>query len=153
LIQPNRLNIGGVVYEKGKRVEVDMETAFGFAGNPRFKVHGLDSRAAFEFKELANRPHGAVLYDAINDAIDRLDPDDDASFERNGKPSVAAISNVLGYPVTAAERDAATVAPKVTLEAAEPAPAKAEGGSRIVRPSNLKIKQPAPQAAEPSGPL
>ena len=56
LIQPNRLNVGGKLYMKGRPVPVDMETAFLLANNPRFKVTGLTSREVVEFQEMQSRP-------------------------------------------------------------------------------------------------
>lgn len=107
LVSLNRMNVGGKVFENGKRTEVDFETAFALAGNPRFRVYGLDTREALEHRELNNRPRGADLVSAILVAVDRLDVDDDSSFDRVGKPSVTALAGVLGYPVTMEERDLA----------------------------------------------
>ena len=114
LIGPNRMNIKGHVFIKGEPEDVDMEMAFALRDNPRFKVTGLDTRAAVEFQEMERRPAGAGLFAAILEAQDRLDIDDDASFDRLGQPAVPALSALLGYPVSREERDAALkAAPKV----------------------------------------
>lgn len=44
---------------------------------------------------------------AIKGAIAQLDPDNPEHFTKGGKPQVEAIEAVLGYGVSAAERDAA----------------------------------------------
>ena len=157
LIGPNRMNIKGHVFIKGEPEDVDMEMAFALRDNPRFKVTGLDTRAAVEFQEMERRPAGAGLFAAILEAQDRLDIDDDASFDRQGKPSVAALSHVLGYPITKEERDAALkAAPKVvhgedgkvsTVSPAEIAAhaAQREGG----KPITIKRQgAPAPAVVE-----
>ena len=107
LIQPARLNIDGVIYKRGERVPVEFDVAYQLAADPRFKVHGLDTRAAVEHREKQGRPLGDDLMQAIREAADELDPDDDASFDRLGKPAIAAIGNALGYPITKEERDRA----------------------------------------------
>ena len=114
LIGPNRMNIGGHVFVKGEPEEVDMGVAFQLRENPRFKVTGLDTRAAVDFAEGEQRPSGAALHAAIIEAVDGLDIDDDASFDRLGQPAVPALSALLGYPISKDERDAALkAAPKV----------------------------------------
>ena len=115
LIGPNRMNIDGKVYLKNKPVPIDMETAFSLANNPRFKVSGLTSREVVEFQEMQRRPREPDLLRAINEAADMLDVDDEDNFDRSGRPSVAALSKALGYPITKEERDAA-------LNAVEKAP-------------------------------
>ncbi|WP_020594120.1 hypothetical protein [Kiloniella laminariae] len=50
------------------------------------------------------KPSGQALMDAISKAV--LDLDQDEDFTADGKPSVNALSGLLGYAVTAKERDA-----------------------------------------------
>lgn len=115
LVGLHRLNVGGKVYEKGVKTPVDFAVAFALQNNPRFKVTGLDTRAALDYRETQHRPSGKELFDAINDANDRLDVDDDESFDRSGKPALDALARILGYPISREERDAA-------LNAVEKAP-------------------------------
>jgi hypothetical protein len=115
LIGLHRLNYGGRVYEKGVKTPVDFDVAFALQNNPRFKVTGLDTREALDYRDTQHRPSGQALYDAILDANDRLDVDDDANFDRLGKPSIDALARILGYPISKEERDAA-------LNAVEKAP-------------------------------
>ena len=148
LVQPARLNLGGVLYERGKEVPVSFETAHELAANPRFKVSGLDTREALDFKERLGKPRGADLARAINDANDQLDADDDAAFDRTGKPSIEALSRVLGYPVTKEERDSA-------MNAVEKAPQAgklnvdeiaAKAAERAPHKAGIVLKKPAPAA-------
>ena len=153
LVGPNRMNVNGHVFVKGEPEEVDIETALHLKDNPRFKVTGLDTREALEYREMQTRPQGRALYAAILEAQDRLDIDDDEAFDRQGKPSVAALSKVLGYPISKEERDAALkAAPKVAHEddgkalqvnTAEIAEHAATRGSGI-----LKVKKNVQSAVE-----
>lgn len=120
LVGPNRLNVGGELFVKGVPKSVDFQTAFSLKDNPRFKVTGLDTRAALEFKELSHRPEGDELLTAIRDAADALDVDDDESFDKQGKPAIAALSKALGYPIDKTERDRALA----TVAKAPQAPAR-----------------------------
>jgi hypothetical protein len=146
------MNVGGHVFVKGEPEDVEIELALQLKDNPRFKVTGLDTREAVEYREMQTRPSGRALYAAILEAQDRLDIDDDDSFDRHGKPAVAALSKVLGYPITKEERDAALrAAPKVAHEdegkplqvnTAEIAQHAASRGSS----GGIKLKkQPAPE--------
>jgi len=56
------------------------------------------------------KPAGEALTQAISEAILTLDPENEDAWTGGGKPSVHALSAVLGYEVTAAERDAAWAA-------------------------------------------
>jgi len=140
LIGPNRLNIGGHVFINGEPEEVDMETAFQLRDNPRFKVTGLDTREAVVFKESQRRPSGAALYAAILEAQDQLDLDDDEAFDRHGRPSIAALTRILGYPISRDERDAA-------LKAASKVAHGEEGKAERVSPA--EIAQHAAARGEP----
>ncbi|SLN77589.1 hypothetical protein OCH7691_04471 [Oceanibacterium hippocampi] len=51
------------------------------------------------------KPEGEALSAAIRDVLDALDPVED--FVTGGKPSTRSLAAHLGYPVSAAERDAA----------------------------------------------
>ena len=139
----NRLNIGGTeMYHRGVPREVDVQTALRLAQDPRFDVAGLTTRDLVEHQQMQSRPVDADLNAAIVDAIDALDVDDDANFDRSGRASVAAISGVLGYPITVEERDAATATPRVKLEAADEKP--------VGPAARAKIKVPQPAAAAPA---
>ena len=147
-----RLNRGGKLFIKGVREPVDFETALALKDNPRFKVYGLDTREALAYQETQTRPRGADLYDAINEAIDALEPDDE-NYDRSGKAAVGVLSSALGYPVTKEERDAAMASIRKTPQAggapipadarAEPEPVPAEP-----KPVKLKLKHVDPVAEE-----
>lgn len=59
---------------------------------------------------MTTKPKGAALNKAIIDAANRLDKNQAPHFMRDGRPQVAALSDVLGYRITAGERDAALAA-------------------------------------------
>ena len=66
-------------------------------------------------------------------AIAGLDPDDKAHFTKSGKPDAKALSEVVGFSVSAKARDAAWSAYQAVKAAAAPAagsgPAGAAGGA------------------------
>ena len=105
LLSPNSLATAGRTFKKGIPQPVDFDTAHLLEDNPRFKVTGLNTRAAVDHAAVASRPTGEELTLAIREAADSLDEDDNSSFDRNGHASHHAISVVLGYPVTVNERD------------------------------------------------
>jgi hypothetical protein len=100
---------------------------------------------------MERRPLGAALYAAILEAQDRLDIDDDDSFDRQGKPAIAALSRILGYPIKKEERDAALkAAPKVAhgeegkAEKISPAEIAAHAATRSdSKPVTIKKQVPA----------
>ena len=106
LLTPFRLNLQGVIYERGVETPVDFDTAVALSEDERFRVRGLNSREALDHAAKQTRPSGGELMDAIREAVDSLD-EDDANYDRSGKPSVDALSRVLGYPVSVEERDRA----------------------------------------------
>ena len=107
LIGLNRLNVGGVVYQKGVRTPVSREAALSLAKKPRFRVYGLTSEEMSAYHDEQVRPRGPDLREAIRDAIGSLELVDPENYNRDGKPALAALSSFLGYQVTAAQRDAA----------------------------------------------
>ena len=107
LLSPNSLATAGRTFKKGIPQPVDFDTAHLLEDNPRFKVTGLNTRAAVDHAAVASRPVGDELTLAIREAADGLNDDDDSSFDRNGHASHHAISLILGYPVTVHERDKA----------------------------------------------
>ena len=139
LLQPNRLNIGGTIYLKGVKTPVDMGTALDFDGNPRFKVTGLDTRAAVEHRERLGRPEGAGLLKAIREAADDLDVDDDTSFDRLGKPALAALAERLGYQVTKEERDRALASVEKAPQAGHGLEAAEVKAARTLRVSRAAV--------------
>lgn len=123
---PSSLHTHGMVFHKGVETPVSYEIARALKNNPRFQVAGLNSQAAVDAEALASKPRGEDLLREIRASIATFE-DVDQNYDRAGKPCFRLLSNVLGYPVSPAERDAALEAP------AEPvAPAKS-GGVKIVK--------------------
>jgi hypothetical protein len=110
LLKPNSLNMGGRIWKRGVIEPVTIAVAIELLGNQRFLVEGLDP-AAIADRAVAKpvaRPKGKTLNAVIMDAIDEIDPDDEAAYAANGLPTASAISKVLGFIVTDAEVLAAT---------------------------------------------
>ncbi len=146
-----RLNDGGTVFKKGVPQPVSYDMARKLAASPRFKVTGLDTKEAVEAAALAARPKGEALLQAIRDAASDLDIDDDANFDRHGKPDHRALSDKLGFPVSAAERDRALgigqrSASIGQLESADGRVEK-KGGVNIKRAAAPAKAAPAPEPA------
>jgi hypothetical protein len=151
LIQPRSLNIGGVIYHQGVPKEVDFPTALDLDKSPRFNVTGLNTREAVEYQERQTRPVGAALSEAIKDAMDRLDVDDDDSFDRVGKPAIGALGKILGYPITTSERDKAMGSVDKAPQAGEGLLDTAEIKATAARKSTIRVTKeaaPAPAADE-----
>lgn len=127
---PRRINTKGILFVREVPVEnVPRDIAEQLDADERFivKFTAGDSVApereeAIEAQEDENtgetgkriKPKNAAeRYAAINDAADQLDLDNDAHFTKDGKPDARALSSILGWVVTSADRDAAlkTVAP------------------------------------------
>lgn len=138
-------NFGGTIFRQGVAQHVDYETARRLAENSIFKVHGLDNKDVAAAAARAARPQGEELDEAIREAADALDIDDPANFDRNDKPDHRAISEVLGYPINAFERDRAlgyikrAGAAQGQLDAADGAVEKSAPVSR----SSITIKKAA----------
>lgn len=148
LIKPRRLSTHGFIFEKGvSRDDVPIDVALELAGSPRFKVTGLVGGHITRASDPAGRPKSSgELHAAIRSAADDLDVDDEDAFTASGKPHHLAISNILGYSVTAAERDAALdlgASRGGTLEAADGAAEAARSGVRITRVSSRAKKEEA----------
>jgi hypothetical protein len=102
LIGPRRLNIRGKLYERDVDTEVEIDEAKLLDADGRFKVKGLYGRDQYLSEELAKRPTGDDLLEAIADAINDLDNIDE-NYDRSGKPAVGPLSSKLGYPITLGE--------------------------------------------------
>ena len=153
LITPNRMNIGGVLYLKGVKKPVTKEVALAMARRSNFRVYGLTAEELKAHREDEIRPRGVDLGDAIRDAIAQLEAPDDENFNRAGKPALHALSDFLGYQVTAEQRDAAmahedekeppAAAPTPPAPAAVEAPAR-KGGVRFTKPVPAEAEQKVP---------
>lgn len=140
---PRRINTRGFLFERDVPVEdIPRDIAETFEDDDRFKVKytAADSDAPSREEAVAAQEEGetakrvkpksaADRYAAINAAADELDLDDDKNFTKDGKPDARALSSLLGWVVTSADRDAA-------LKAVAPpsdTPVKAAGNVTIRR--------------------
>jgi hypothetical protein len=139
LLYPLSLNTSGTIFHKGVKTPVSQELARALNGDERFKVHGLDAREAVEDSAIAGRPMGDTLMEAIREAADGLDTDDDDNFDRGGKPSHHAIGMALGYEVTLAERDKALTPPLRSVERLDTA-GKIENTDVVLHKAGLSLK-------------
>jgi hypothetical protein len=107
LIQPRSYNYLDRIWKQGVEVDITDEIAAELEDNPRFRLRGFG--AARDAKVTSGKPKGHnELYAAIRGAADSLDPDNEAHYTVTGKPECQALAEILGYPVTATERDQAT---------------------------------------------
>lgn len=141
LLYPATLTDAQGSWKQGEVVPVTNAIALHYEDNPRFKVRGIrlgaEERAVAQ-ADLSIKPKGNALSEAIIAAADELDADDDANFDRLGKPAVAALSAALGFTITAEDRDAALSQNRSgTLEAAD---VSAHKTLRITRSSAAKDK-------------
>jgi hypothetical protein len=151
LLQPRRLGIRGVVLLKDVSVQVSPDLARVLARRANVKIDWTEDEpdADLTGDGVSVDDDGRPLdkderLDAITAAIAELDPDNEEHFTRAGKPEVRALSAVLGWPVTAAERDEAMRAP-----VEPPAPVQ-ESKVRIVkkpRPADAPAEDPSAEDA------
>lgn len=163
LLKPNRLNYMGRIWEKGVKEPVDLDTARALEDNPRFKVRGFGesrSRRDDDEDDAPRRPNdrGAFL-SAIRGAVDNLDVDNEDAFTASGKPHPLAVSEVLGYRITAEDIDAALKQkskPAATAEDLQPTRG-AEGANgkkgtvKITRVPRDKAEKAVAAAAQSEG--
>lgn len=104
LLRPRSLTTQGVIFRQNEpRDDISSEIAIALLEDNRFKVTGLSKE---DFENASNKPRGSdELREEILDAIDQLDPDDEDAFTATGKPHHLALSRILGYDITAADRD------------------------------------------------
>lgn len=95
-------------YEPGKQVELD-DAVIDVPALIALGVIGAAVAAAAPAPASgASKPvDSAELMAALTAAIGQLDPNNLDLWLKDGKPSTEAIAAVTGYPITAAERDAA----------------------------------------------
>ena len=78
---------------------------------PKTQAEDLVARGLAKWPEgeaagsAASKPSGEALNAAILEAAEALDPEED--FGADGKPNAKALASVLGYKISAEERDAA----------------------------------------------
>ncbi|MEY9560466.1 hypothetical protein [Sinorhizobium fredii] len=142
LLKPRSLNLLGRIWTRGVEEDVDFETARALVDNPRFKVRGLSVSATEADEETAKPKDKETLYAAIREAADQLDVDDESAFTSTGKPNQRALSEILGYTITAAERDAA-IAPKTKTAEPETESGSSRAGVRITKVSGPKAQKQA----------
>lgn len=70
-------------------------------------MSGNAAGKVLEIPHSGEKPEGDALVSAIAAAILSLDKDNPDHFSKRGRPQAPALQEVLGYPVTAKERDAA----------------------------------------------
>ena len=158
LLKRRRLNLGGVLFKRGETVPMEDHLAVVLENDDRFRVRGIrltgDERRARAADGAADgdtdrRPMGDTLTACIAEAIDQLNTDDDDAYDRHGKPSLQSLSAILGYQITAQERDRALTQGRSRghLDAAsQPATGPTAAGLKL--PKRLSPEQKADLAAK-----
>lgn len=145
---PRRLNIRGHIFEREQPLPVDIGVASALRGDDRFRVEvpaGVTLPAAPAAPAEPAAPTGkAAKMQAILAAIDELDEDNEAHWTNDGKPDARALTSILGYQVTSAERNEAM---KIAASDNPPAPA---GNVRVVRRGKKTGDEAAPVVETPS---
>lgn len=108
MIEPtNGLSLPDLGHLKQGEHELDLT-------DEQIKLFNSDDADGVTVKQLAakqpvvDKPEGPALNAEILDALSKLDATDTSLWTKTeGVPQTAALSSVLGYNVTAAERDAA----------------------------------------------
>jgi hypothetical protein len=146
LILPKSYNTLGRIWRQGEVVDVTDEVAAVLADNPRFAIRDA-MQPAVKIIEKPGKPAGEALLAAIRTAADQLDADNESHFTVSGKPECHALDEVLGYTVTATERDAAYLKSNFKIKKVRLTPPPAEPKSETV--SHLP-EAPAAPATDPT---
>jgi hypothetical protein len=153
LVTPNRLNLGGVVYVKGIKKPVKKEVALALSARKNFRVYGLSEEEVKAHREDEIRPRGVDLGEAIRDAIAQLESVDPENYNRDGLPALHALSDFLGYQVTAEQRaraiahedekeaKAAAEAAAAPKSGSEPQPEQPKRQVRFAKPTPADAEQ------------
>lgn len=117
LTGPNRLMIHNTIFEKGVSTPVPTDVAQLLDADVRFEVE-FDDEDRAELTEAGEDPAGKPAeltpdqkMEAIRDAVASLDPDDETNWTKDGKPDARALTKLLKFQVTSADRDKALGAP------------------------------------------
>lgn len=148
LLKHRRLNVGGVVFERGEETPVELSLARALQGDRRFDVDlGGESGSTVRVKTVAAQ---------IREAAEGLDPEKDkGKFLRDGRPSSAAISKIIDQKVTQYQVDNALglkpLPAKVELKPKEAEAEKPKGKlvvkSKSTEPKAVETKDPSTEGA------
>lgn len=92
-------------FSAGEVVELSEASARHWLNRNIAKIVGAAAEPEPEDEDL--RPEGDALMAAIAAAVGELDAESDDHFTKDDVPKVEALERVLGYGISAAERDAA----------------------------------------------
>lgn len=112
LKKPNRVNTLGMMFDRGVVTPVSGEIASALEDNERFIVKwDRGEREGVLAEEAASGPRMPAARSKrltlIRAAIDKLSPDDEGVWTKDGRPDARALSRLLGWTVTNEERDMA----------------------------------------------
>lgn len=117
LTGPNRLMIYNTIFEKGVPTPIYTDIARFLEADVRFEVEFDDDDNIVQPEaeddtggEPPKLTHEQKM-EAIRDAVANLDPDDESNWTKDGKPDARALTKLLKFQVTSAERDKALGAP------------------------------------------
>lgn len=151
--QNNSIHKAGTLFMRGVKTPITLDQAGVLRKDTRFHVEFDDPIEERKVIEDDEAEETKVLspkqrLQEIADAIDSLDPDDEDAFTNAGLPDARKLSSILGYQVTAKDRDDAMA---MAQNASAKALAEVEGaGQTARRAGNLVIKRPAAQ--QPAAP-
>ena len=94
--------VGGVYVPPGTRINLDHDEA---ERKLRSGLVRLPDRNDSEGQAARLKPQGDDLFRAIALKIPELDKDDRESWTADGKPNTRALAELLGYPISARDRD------------------------------------------------
>lgn len=111
LLRPRSLAIHGHRFERNVEIPVPLSVARELEGDPRFKVtFSAEVTEEAETEEPGRPANKKDRLVAIAKAIGELDIDDDDAYTNDGKPDARKLTQMLGWQVTAKERDEALAA-------------------------------------------
>ena len=162
LLSPKRLMIHGVLFHQNRPQETTNEIARALDNRSTVRVdwHGVKpgmprSTGARQAAVEPDRDPAetARRLTQIRAAVAKLDPDNESHFTQLGKPDARALSVILGWPVSGAERDAALASAHPAESPPELDPPDLEAGEPDVEPDADPDPDPEPEPAVEPAPL
>jgi hypothetical protein len=141
LLKPRRLFIHGVMFERGKPKMASAAIGRTLDGRPNVKVDWtktgpVEPGPVEEARDADGRPKDkATRIEAIRDAMTKLDPDNESHYTRSGKPDARALTEILGWQVSAADRDEA-----LAIEPGPDDPAEDDHLGEEDKPATSRVK-------------
>lgn len=153
LLKPRTFSTMGYRFERGVETAVPYAVAKHLENDDRFEVVVDRSKAPTQYEREGVDKNGRpvnrnVRLQAIRDAADKLDIDDESNFTSTGLPDARKLTQILGWQVTTIERDEAIRrAPRSAPTAEDPIEEEPEVPVDDAPPQEAPVAETPPEEA------